>query len=305
LSFSLKILGSNAAAPAHNRIQTAHLLTVNNRNFLVDCGEGTQLLLKKYGIKLSKIDHIFISHLHGDHYYGLIGLISTLHLYGRKEKLFISGPPGLSEIITLQLKYSNTSLAYDIDLKEWTPKTSEIVFENRDLKVSHFPMNHRIDCSGFVFREKPLPRKINKELLTKHILPSQIGLLKKGKDVVDDTGKLIYDWRKLTIEPRQPVCYAYCSDTKFTETLLPFVEGVDLLCHEATFMDDMADRASVTFHSTASQAAALAKKAGVGKLIIGHFSTRYKNLDPVLDEARKVFKNTFLAIEGSDFPLVE
>jgi len=305
LSFWLKILGSNAAVPAHSRNQTSQILKVNSHFFLIDCGEGTQHQLNKYGIRLSKIDHIFISHLHGDHYYGLIGLISTLHLYGRKKNLIIYGPPGLAEIITIQLKHSSTSLTYDIEIKEWKPGTSELIFENKILEVTTFPMDHRISCSGFLFKEKPLPRKINKELLPKEILPSQIGLLKSGKNVENAEGDIIFSNDELTIEPRPPVSYAYCSDTRFMDGIVPFVMGVTLIYHEATFMDDRADRAALTFHSTARQAATIAKKAGVGKLIIGHFSTRYKNLKPLLVEAKEVFENSYLGIEGSDFVLVD
>jgi ribonuclease Z len=305
LSFWLKILGSNAAAPAHSRNQTSQILKVNNQFFLIDCGEGTQHQLKKYGIKLGKIDHIFISHLHGDHFYGLIGLISTLHLYGRKNSLFIYGPPGLGEIITIQLKHSNTTLTYDIVLREWKPETSELIFESKTIEVTTFPMDHRISCSGFLFKEKPLPRRINKGLLPKEILPSQIGLLKSGKNVENEAGEMIFDHKEFTIDPRPSVSYAYCSDTRFTDEILPFVKGVSLIYHEATFMDDMEDRAALTFHSTARQAATIAKRAGVEKLIIGHFSTRYKNLKPLLVEAKEVFENSYLGIEGCDFVLVD
>ncbi|MDA1120676.1 MAG: ribonuclease Z [Bacteroidetes bacterium] len=305
MSFWLKILGSNAAAPAHSRNQTSQLLRVNSQIFLIDCGEGTQHQLKKYGVKLGKIDHIFISHLHGDHFYGLIGLISTLHLYGRKKSLFIYGPPGLGEIITIQLKHSNTSLTYDIVLKEWKPETSELIFESKTIEVSTFPMDHRISCSGFLFKEKPLPRRINKKLLPRDILPSQIGILKSGRNVENEEGDIIFNHQALTIDPRPPVSYAYCSDTRFTDEILPFINGVNIIYHEATFMEDMADRAVLTFHSTARQAATIAKMAGVDKLIIGHFSTRYKNLKPLLVEAKEVFENSYLGIEGCDFVLVD
>lgn len=298
-------MGSNAAAPAHNRNQTSQILQVYNHFFLIDCGEGTQMLLKKHKVKLSKIQCIFISHLHGDHYYGLIGLISTMHLYGRTESLKLYGPPGLGEIISIQLKHSNTSLNFDIDLKEWTPGVSEILYENDKIYIETFPMDHRIACSGFLFKEKPLKKKILKEKLPTDILPSQIAQLKKGNDVINGSGKVLYKCDDYTAEPRKSLSYAYCSDTKYTEDILSSIREVDLLYHEATFLEDMANRADLTFHSTASQAAKIARKAKVGKLILGHFSTRYRDLDPVLDEARKVFKESYLGVEGEDFILIE
>ena len=165
MTFRLKILGSNAAAPAHNRNQTSQLLQIHNQFFLIDCGEGTQILLKKHKLKFSKINHILISHLHGDHYYGLIGLLSTMHLYGRPNNLNVYGPPGLREIIALQLKHSKTALNFNINFHEWKPGENELIYENKQLKVNTFPVDHRIDCSGFIFKEKPLARKINKEVL--------------------------------------------------------------------------------------------------------------------------------------------
>lgn len=305
MTFRLKILGSNAAAPAHNRNQTAQILQINNQYFLIDCGEGTQILLKKHKIKLSRIDCVFISHLHGDHYYGLIGLISTMHLYGRTEALKIFGPPGLGEIISIQLKYSTTTLNFDIDLMEWNPGSTETIYEDKRAFVQTFPMDHRIACSGFLFKEKPLNKKIVKEKLPEDILPSQIASLKKGKDVLDENNQVLYSSEELTKEPRKPLAYAYCSDTKYTESFLSVITGVDLMYHEATFLEDMAERADLTYHSTAKQAAQLAIKAKVGKLILGHFSTRYRDLDPVLDEARKVFKESYLGVEGEDFILIE
>ncbi len=305
MTFRLKILGSNAAAPAHNRNQTSQLLQINNQYFLVDCGEGTQILLKKYKLKFSKIDHILISHLHGDHYYGLIGLLSTMHLYGRSNDLNIYGPPGLKEIISLQLRYSQTALNFNINLNEWTPGSKETIFDNKQMLVQTFPMDHRIDCSGFLFREKVLNRKIKKETLPPDILPSQIALLKNGQDVIAKNGEIICYYSDCTIAPRKPLAYAYCSDTKYSESIIGIIERADMLYHEATFLEDMADRAELTYHSTAQQAATLAKKAKVGKLILGHFSTRYRNLDPVLQEARSVFKESYLGTEGEDFILME
>ena len=272
---------------------------------MIDCGEGTQIQLKKHQLKFSKIDHIMISHLHGDHYYGLIGLLSTMHLYGRVTDLNIYGPPGLKEILSLQLRYSETALNFNINFFEWTPGLTETIFDNLQMTVQTFPMDHRIDCSGFLFKEKPLNRKINKELLPDGITPAQIASLKKGLDVIDDNGKVLYENDNHTINPRAPFSYAYCSDTKYTEDNLQLISGSDLLYHEATFLEDMADRAELTYHSTAKQAAEFAKKANVGKLILGHFSTRYRNLEPVLEEARSVFAQSYLGVEGEDFVLMD
>ncbi len=305
MTFRLKILGSNAAAPAHNRNQTSQLLQINNQFFLIDCGEGTQILLKKYKVKFSKIDHILISHLHGDHYYGLIGLLSTMHLYGRDNDLNVYGPPGLKEIIALQLKYSETPLNFNVNFSEWTPGSKAIIFENNQMVLSTFPMDHRIDCSGFIFREKLLNRKIRKEKLPDDILPSQIVLLKNGEDVKSSDGGILYINSDYTSAPRKPLSYAYCSDTKYLEDTIETIRDVDMLYHEATFLEDMADRAELTYHSTAKQAATIAKKAKVGKLILGHFSTRYKNLDPVVAEARSIFEKSYLGVEGEDFMLME
>ena len=274
---------------------------VDDEHYLIDCGEATQLQLKKYRIKATKINHIFISHLHGDHYYGLIGLISTMHLYGRKARLYLYGPPGLSEILSLQFKYSNTTLNFPIQFNEWVPGTSQLLIENHKITVHSFPVDHRIPCSGFLFRQKPKSRRIEKSLLPPNITPSQIVKLKKGEDLLDDSGKVLHKNSDVTLPPRPSYSYAYCADTRYDESLLEYTRGVDMLYHEATFLDDMRERAELTFHSTARQAATFASKAQAGKLILGHFSTRYKELQPLRDEALTVFKESYLAIEGSEF----
>lgn len=301
MSIELKILGSNSAAFAHNRHHTSQFLRVQNTYFLIDCGEGTQLLLKKNNIKFSKVNNIVISHLHGDHYYGLIGLLSTLHLYGRKSTLRLFGPPGLAEIITLQLRYSTTTLSYDIDFREWQPGKSEEIYEDRFITVTTFPLDHRIPCSGFLFKEKKKRRRINKRIVTQPLTPVQINALKDGRDAVDMDGHVIYSWETATYPPQPSHAYAFCSDTRFIPDLHEFLKDVNLMYHEATFSEDMRERAGITFHSTAKQAAEVAKAANAQKLILGHFSTRFKDLTPLLDEAKKVFDNTELAIEGTTF----
>lgn len=301
MAISLKILGSNAAIAAHHRHQTSQVLTMMQLSMLIDCGEGTQMRLKQFKVKAQRIDHIFISHLHGDHYYGLMGLISSLHLYGRQKDLNIYAPPGLREIISIQLKYSNTALKYKINFTEWTPGKSELLFENANLTVHSFPLNHRIDCSGFLFQEKQKKRKIIKDRLESNISPLKIVALKNGENVLDEDGNVLYDYKTYTRPPARSCSYAFCSDTKYDESILPYIKDVTLLYHEATFMDDMKERAAMTHHTTTIQAGEIAKKAKVEQLLIGHFSTRYQDLGPLLEETKSVFKDTKLALEGIDF----
>lgn len=305
MPISLTILGSNAAVPAHQRNQTAQFLAIMHHAFLIDCGEGTQLRLKKYNIKANRINHIMISHLHGDHYYGLMGLISSMHLYGRKKDLNIYGPPGLLEIISLQLKYSETSLNYKVNFKEWTPNKVELIMENENLTVHTIPLDHRVDCAGFLFREKPKKRRIDKAKLKDNLTPLQIIGLKNGDDLTDTNGKVIAKNKELTLDPHPSYSYAYCSDTRYNELIANQIKDVSLLYHETTFMMDMQERAANTYHSTTKQAGQLAKLANADQLIIGHFSTRYKELEPMIEETREVFSNSELAIEGRTFELGE
>lgn len=305
MSFTLKILGSNSAAPAHNRHQTSQLLNVQNHTFLIDCGEGTQIQLIKYKLKAQKINNIFISHLHGDHYLGLMGLISTMHLQNRTKDLFIYGPPGLAEIITLQLQYSQTILNYKIKFQEVDTSKRKVIFEDEILVVETIPLNHRIGCAGFLFREKPKKRRIIKEKLPHNCSLKNILSLKNGEDIYDEDGEILYHNESMTFPPRKSRSYAYCSDTKYDENIIEQIKHVDLLYHESTFLSDREERANQTFHSTARQAATIAKKAEVGKLLLGHYSIRYKELQPLLDEARDVFENAALAIEGETIDIPE
>jgi ribonuclease Z len=298
LSFQLKILGSNSAAFAHNRHHTSQILTVQSEYFMIDCGEGTQIQLSRYKVKASKINHIFISHLHGDHYLGLMGLISTMHLRGRQNDLHIYGPKGLDEIITVQLKYSGMLLQFRLHFHLVNPEQSELLLDHEMITVKSIPLNHRIPCAGFLFQEKPKPWRINKDALPEDILLQHIVKLKKGEDVYDEDGTLLYKNEDYTFPPKKSRSYAFCSDTKYDERILEHIQGVDLLYHEATFMSDREKRAAETHHSTARQAATMAKKAKAEMLVIGHFSIRYKDITPLLTEAREVFKDTMLAIEG-------
>ena len=303
MAITLQILGSSSATPVYNRHHSAQYLHIEKEHFLIDCGEGTQMQMKHYGVKLLKINHIFISHLHGDHYLGLIGLISTLHLNGRKEKLHIYGPYGLMEIITVQLKYSETCLNYPITFHEINPSQSAIIFENNDFSVSTVPLQHRIACTGFIFREKPKKLRVNKAILPKGLLLQEIADLKKGLDIYNAAGEVLYKNEDYTLPARTHHSYAYISDTIFDVNIVPLLQNIDLLYHEATFSSDLEERAKMTFHSTAYQAASIASLAQAKKLLIGHFSSRYKVLEPLLEEAKTKFSNTELALEGLIFNL--
>lgn len=299
--FNVTILGSSSATPIYQRHPTAQVLNIHERFFLVDCGEGTLLQLNRYKIKFHRINHIFISHLHGDHYLGLLGLLSTMHLQGRTLDLHLYCQEPLKEIVEIQLRYSETQLRYNIHYHFVDPDKPEVLFSDDDIEVESIVLNHRIPCTGFLFREKPKARKLIRERLQQYKIPvEKYPLLKNGEDFVTDSGKVIPN-SLLTTDPLPPRSYAFCSDTSYHEAIIPQIRNIDLLYHEATFLSDKSDRATETFHSTAAQAATIAKKAEVKRLIIGHFSARYKNLYPLLDEAREVFKDTTLAVEGDCF----
>lgn len=305
MSLSLQIIGSNSAAFAHGRHQTSQLLKIQDQHVLIDCGEGTQLLLKRHKIKVSKINIIVISHLHGDHYYGLIGLLSTLHLFGRKKDLQLIGPPGLSDILSLQMKYSETSLNFKINFVEWVPNSVSVVFDHPRFTITTVPLDHRVPCSGYLFQEKSKKRRIDKQKIAEKLNPAEVFQLKNGEDLVGENGELRYKNSEVTLDPYPTYSYAFCSDTRYKRDIIEQIAGVDLLYHEATFSSEMEERAHSTYHTTAHQAATIAKDAGVGKLLIGHFSTRYKNLEPLLAESQTIFEKTELASEGHIFSLDE
>lgn len=303
MDFQVTILGSNSAAPAHNRNQTSQLVTIGKSAILVDCGEGTQVQFTKYGVKTSKIDYILISHLHGDHYLGLMGVISTFHLNNRKKPLTIFGPHGLDEIITIQLKYGNLRLNYPLHFVQTDPTESTLIIDEKGYQVYSFPTKHRVNCTGFRFTEKTRPRNLIKEVLLQHNIGIEaINTLKSGKHFLHpETGEILYALEDFTYPPPAPKTYAYSADTIYDLELIPEFEGADLLYHESTFMDTESERATETFHSTATQAATIAKMANVKKLLLGHFSIRYKDLEGLLSEARAVFPETELSIEGQTF----
>lgn len=305
MKFEVTILGSSSATPIFNRNPTAQALNINEKLYLVDCAEGTQQQMLRFDVKASRIDYIFISHLHGDHYLGLVGLLSSMHLNGRKKALNLFCPPELKEIIDLQLKYSQTTLHYPIDYVFTSDEKRAVILENQDIIVESIPLDHRIPTTGFLFRQKKRQRKLIKEKIEELEIPIAFyTALKKGRDYDAPDGTL-YKNDTLTIDSDTPKSYAYCSDTIYTEKYFEQIKGADLLYHEATFLHDMVDRANQTHHTTALQAGEVAVKTGAGKLVIGHFSARYKTLNELLDEAQSVFPNTELAVEGKTFVISE
>lgn len=301
MGFEVFILGSSSATPVYNRHPSSQLLNFRDRYFLIDCGEGTLLQLLHYKIKYHRITHIFISHLHGDHYLGLVGLLSTFHLQGRTKELHLYGQQELMDILELQLRLSNTILRYSLIFHPVRFYSPEIILEDEEMIVRTVVLNHRIPCTGFVFKEKPRPRNLIISKLQEFKIPVRFYYsLKEGKDYEDEKGRVISN-SELTESPKLPCSYAYCSDTLYEPSLADDVQGVDILYHEATFAHNMVERAQQTYHTTALQAAELAKSAGVKQLLIGHFSARYKDLSPLLEEAQRIFPNTALAIEGRKF----
>ena len=303
MKFEVTILGSSSSTPIFNRNPSAQLLNVNEKFILIDCGEATQNQLLHFGLKANRIDQIFISHLHGDHYLGLVGLLSSLHLNGRIKPMDIFGPPELKEIIDLQFKHSQTFLRYPLNFNITNSTVGEKIFENFDIVVESFPLDHRIPCTGFRFTEKQRLRKMIKEKIEEFSIPAdKVQGIKKGESFTDMKGR-IHMAEDLTTEADRPKVYAYCSDTICSWKYLDFIRDSDTLYHEATFLHDMHARAEETFHTTALQAAEVALKSNAKKLIIGHFSARYRELDPLLEEAKTIFPNTFLAIEGLTFEI--
>lgn len=303
MKFDVTILGCGAATPTLLRNSSSQIVNVHDKPFLVDCGEGTQLQLRKHKIKFQRISHIFISHLHGDHYLGLMGLMSSMHLLGRKGDLHMYGPPDLKEIIETNLRLSGTRLSFACVFHPTQTEEDQVVYEDDTLRVRSIPLKHRIHCTGFIFEEKERDRKMIKHFIEEHSIGlKEIIALKRGKDVERESGEVLVS-STLTEPPSPARTYAYCSDTIYDEDLVKYLSGVNALYHEATFADELADRAEATFHSTASQAAKIAQLSEVGKLVIGHFSSRYPKTDDLLLEAKAVFKNTWAAFDGLVFDI--
>ena len=289
--------------PAYGRHPTAQFIEIQNRSFLVDCGEATQMQLMRMQANFHRINHIFISHLHGDHYLGLMGLIFTLHLQRRTNDLHVYSHRGLDEIITTQLRYSRSAPSFKIVFHRLEKGVRETIFEDEALTVETIPLSHKIRCSGFLFKEKIKPRRIDKTKLPEGLLLQQIVSLKRGDDVLDEKGSVLHRNNDLTLPPRKSRTYAYCSDTEFDRNFIEQIRNVDLLYHEATFVDSDQLKAKETKHSTAKQAATVAQLANVGSLLLGHFSARYRDLVPILEEARTIFPNSRLALEGEEFTI--
>jgi ribonuclease Z len=302
MPFKLTIIGSGSAVPTLTRGVTSQHVNFNERQILIDCGEGTQLLLRKNKVKFQRIQIILISHLHGDHYLGLTGLLSSMSLLGRTKKLTIYCPAELEELLQFQFKVAGIKFNFQLEFVHLMSTEKSIIFEDNSIQISSFPVKHRIPTWGFQMREKEKELNINPKKIEEFKLSlEEIVRAKRGEDIIRDAEYLRN--ADLTL-PKQPLLsFAYSSDTKYFDQMAEFVKGVDLLYHEATFTEKHVDRAKATMHSTAKQAAQVAKNAGVNQLLLGHFSARYKNTDELLEEAKSVFDNTICVEDGDEFIL--
>ncbi|MBW6501189.1 MAG: ribonuclease Z [Bacteroidales bacterium] len=297
----LTILGSSSALPTSERYPTAHVLEAHERLFLIDCGEGTQMQIRKNRIRLGKINHIFISHLHGDHVFGLYGLLSTFSLMGRSAPVNLYAPIGYDTILRSHLNDFDIHLDYEIIFTPLSGKDPVKILDNKFITVQSFPLKHRVPSFGFLFREKPGERNMIKDRIIEYKIPvSRIPAIKKGEDFLLEDGTIIKN-EEITTAPPDPLSYAYCSDTRYFSRLSEFVKGVDLLYHEATFDSSLEKLAAKTGHSTTLDAARTARDAGVKALIIGHFSSRYRNISFLVEEARSIFPVTMPAIDGNSY----
>jgi ribonuclease Z len=297
----LTILGCYAATPRTFTNPTSQLLEIKNRFFLIDCGEGTQVQLRKNKIRFSKINHIFISHLHGDHFFGLVGLVSTFTLLNRATDLHIYGPKGLKEIIKLQLRLSNSWTNYGLHFHELESNESQVIYEDEKVTVKTIPLKHRIYTNGFLFQEKVDKRKLNLDAVQNFEIDTcYYQNIKNGKDIVMEDGRFIEN-SQLTFDPIPPKSYAFCSDTAYDESILPVLNDVDILYHESTFLQSEEKLAKKTLHSTAKEAATIALKANVKQLILGHYSTRYEDIKLFKEEAQTIFSEVLLADDGKSF----
>lgn len=301
--FELTILGSNSAVPAHNRYPTSQFLKHYHSSILIDCGEGTQFQMNRFHVKRGRLNHILISHMHGDHYFGLVGLINSFRLNNRQQDLHIYGPPELEQIIDLQANHTDPDWPYAIHFHATRFEEVYTLFETDELEVSTIPLKHKIPCSGFLIREKTKARKILSNAIRHYGIPHQaIPAIKKGEDFVQPNGEVVSN-HLLTTDPPPSYSYAYCSDTLYNEEIVPLIQGVDVLYHEATFKEESQEKAQLRFHSTAKEAARIAKLANAKQLIIGHYSAKYKDLSELHEEAKEVFPNTVLAIEGKAYSI--
>ena len=304
MSLQLTILGCHSATPRVNAFPTSQYLEINNRHFIIDCGEGTQRQMRKYKVGFSKINHIFISHLHGDHFYGLVGLLSTYGILNREKELHIYGPKGIKNVTLLQLKISQSHAKYSMVFHELSSTESKLIFEDENVSVRTIPLKHRVYTNGYLFTEKEKPRKLNMLNISGY---SEIGRadynnIKAGRDFVLQNGEIVAN-SELTIAPKKPLSFAFCSDTSYKPDIVPIIKNVDLLYHEATFLEDNKELAKKTRHATSIEAAKIAKDANVSQLVIGHYSGRYKDISLFKKEAATVFVNVDLAEPGKVFSI--
>ena len=301
MQFELTLLGTNSALPAFDRFPTSQVLNVEDRAYLIDCGEGTQIRMQQYPVRRGRISQIFISHLHGDHIFGLIGLLTSFGLNGREEPVDVFSPPGLQPIIEVQLKLGAAGLPFALRFHEVDPTRHSRIFADRRIEVFTLPLRHRIPTTGYLFREHQRPSNIRPEQIKKYDIPfGKIPAIKAGAELSLADGTVISNER-LTIPAPPPRSYAFCSDTRYEPAIVPLIRDVDLLYHESTFCEDQRQQAELTMHSTAREAALIARDAGVGRLILGHYSSRYRDLTPFLEEARAVFPATELGEDGRTF----
>ena len=300
---NLTILGCYSATPRAFTNPTAQILETNGHLFLIDCGEGTQVQLRKFKVKFARIKHIFISHLHGDHFYGLIGVISTFRLLGREADLHIYGPKGIKEVILLQLKLAKSYTNYKLIFHELDDKEPQLLFEDDKVSVSTIPLDHRVYTNGFLFKEKTKERTLDINAVENYDIDTcYYRSIKLGKDVPNRAGEMI-DNALLSHAPKASMSYAFCSDTAYKEDIIPLIKEASVLYHESTFLDEHEYLCEKTKHATAKQAALIAKKAAVGHLILGHFSTRYGSIVPFKEEANTIFESVSLADDGRTFNL--
>jgi ribonuclease Z len=303
LKFELTILGSAAAIPAYGRFPSAQVLNVQDTWYMIDCGEGAQIRMTDFHIPRNKINHLFISHLHGDHVFGIFGLLTSYSLAGRLEPFHIFAPEGITEILEVTLRMTYSHLVYPLHIHTFDPTQSSLIFENNILTVHTIPLSHSIPCAGFLFREKKLLPNFRKEKIGEYNIPIQeIPIIKNGADFVTEDG-ITVPHHELTIAAPAPRAFAYCSDTSFEPKIIPIIQGIDMLYHEATFTAEYSANAAVGMHSTATQAATIAKLADVKMLVLGHYSARFHNPDEVLAEAKKTFQNSYAGIDGTSFAI--
>ncbi len=300
---TVTILGCGSALPTRINYPSSQLLELRDKQFLIDCGEGCQIRMRQYAVKTNRLNHIFISHLHGDHCFGLIGLLSSFGMLDRTADMHIHAHPDLEKILRAQLDYFCEGMPYKVFFEPINPSRHELVYEDRSVEVYSIPLKHRVPCCGYLFAEKERERHIIREMIDAYQVPvREIARIKQGADFVTEDGRVISNER-LTTPASPAIRYAYCSDTAYSEKIIPWIEGVDCLYHEATFDSSLLPRAKETMHSTALQAAEIARMARVRQLIIGHFSARYTNQQLLLDEARSVFEATTLAKDGGVYKI--